>query len=260
MDSKKTGTFIAAQRKQLSMTQQDVANQLNITNKAISKWETGEGYPDITVLPALAEILHVTVDELLKGERNPSDQPSGDGFHIRENKQQAEFLLKNSMRHFSNLHLAALGIMMLGIIASSLCLQLFRGYLPMLGYPLIISLAFLVFGMVFYINACTNLKEVIKKYNTMQENEDVDLHHFFFKKHILFYAVYAVQVTICVGVIPLYPFLSHGYHYVFGAWFGYNSIGRLVIDFNFSLALDFALYCLLMIIGLLVLKKRNRER
>lgn len=52
-------------RKELSMTQEQLAQELGITAQAVSKWETGQSYPDITLLPKLAEVFHVRVDELL---------------------------------------------------------------------------------------------------------------------------------------------------------------------------------------------------
>lgn len=68
MDTEKIGRFIAVRRKERGLTQQQLADELGLTNKAISKWETGQGMPDITTLPILAEILGITADELLKGE------------------------------------------------------------------------------------------------------------------------------------------------------------------------------------------------
>jgi len=68
MDTEKIGRFIATRRKTRGLTQQQLADELGLTNKAISKWETGQGMPDITALPILAELLGVKVDELLKGE------------------------------------------------------------------------------------------------------------------------------------------------------------------------------------------------
>ena len=76
MEKKTTGTFISALRKANGITQQELADMLNISNKAVSRWERDECAPDITLIPALAEILGVTCDELLKGERilSPSKQ------------------------------------------------------------------------------------------------------------------------------------------------------------------------------------------
>lgn len=53
----------------LGMTQQQLAEQLHITNKAISRWETGNAYPDISLLDDLAAVLSVSVEELCRGER-----------------------------------------------------------------------------------------------------------------------------------------------------------------------------------------------
>lgn len=72
MDGEKIGAFVAARRKALDMTQQQLADALGVTNKAVSKWERGLGLPDITALPQLAAALQVSVDELLAGgEKQP---------------------------------------------------------------------------------------------------------------------------------------------------------------------------------------------
>ncbi len=59
------GKRIQQRRKELNLTQQELADRLQVTNKAISKWETGEGYPDISILTELSAALNVSVDELL---------------------------------------------------------------------------------------------------------------------------------------------------------------------------------------------------
>lgn len=72
MDNISTGKLIAELRKEKGYTQQQLADQLNLSNKTISKWESGSGSPDISNLPMLADILGVSVDELLRGERKPA--------------------------------------------------------------------------------------------------------------------------------------------------------------------------------------------
>ncbi|MBO4932839.1 MAG: helix-turn-helix transcriptional regulator [Clostridia bacterium] len=67
MDNIKTGKFIAECRHRLGLTQQELADRLNLSNKTISKWENGAGSPDISNLAELAEILGVTADDLLRG-------------------------------------------------------------------------------------------------------------------------------------------------------------------------------------------------
>ncbi len=73
MDAKKTGGFIAALRKEKGYTQTALAQILNVSNRTVSKWENGDGYPDITLFPEIAGVLGVTVDELLDGKRKPND-------------------------------------------------------------------------------------------------------------------------------------------------------------------------------------------
>lgn len=68
MDVIKTGRYIALCRKNLNLSQQELADDLGISNKTISKWENGKGMPDISILPALAERLGTTTDSLLHGE------------------------------------------------------------------------------------------------------------------------------------------------------------------------------------------------
>lgn len=68
MDARNTGALIAARRKALGMTQKQLAERLLISDKAVSKWENGASYPEVTLLPPLAQILGLTVDELLAGE------------------------------------------------------------------------------------------------------------------------------------------------------------------------------------------------
>lgn len=76
MNSVEIGKFIADCRKEKGLTQQQLADQLQITNKAVSKWETGNGMPDILLLQELASILNVTVDEILDGKRHNNEVDS----------------------------------------------------------------------------------------------------------------------------------------------------------------------------------------
>ena len=69
MDINKVGKFIASLRKAKGLTQQELGDKLFVTNKAVSKWERGLSFPDITILQKLANILEVDVVEILCGER-----------------------------------------------------------------------------------------------------------------------------------------------------------------------------------------------
>ncbi len=68
MDQTEIGTFIAKCRKEKNLTQAQLAEQLNITDRAVSKWETGKSMPDPSIMLALCEILGITGNELLSGK------------------------------------------------------------------------------------------------------------------------------------------------------------------------------------------------
>ena len=69
MDQITTGKFIAEERKRKGYTQKQLAEILGISDKTISKWERGNGFPEVSLLLPLCEELDVTVNELLTGER-----------------------------------------------------------------------------------------------------------------------------------------------------------------------------------------------
>lgn len=69
MDAVKCGEFIAELRKGKNLTQKDLANKLNVSDKAISRWETGKGFPDVDSLQALSDFFNISINELLAGEK-----------------------------------------------------------------------------------------------------------------------------------------------------------------------------------------------
>jgi len=69
MTSKECGGFISELRKEKKLTQKELAEKINVSDKAVSRWETGKGYPDVTSLVSLSEYFDVSVNELLAGKR-----------------------------------------------------------------------------------------------------------------------------------------------------------------------------------------------
>lgn len=69
MDQIKIGKFIAAMRKEQALTQRELADILSISDKTVSKWECGKGLPEVSFMLPLCSVLHITVNELLTGER-----------------------------------------------------------------------------------------------------------------------------------------------------------------------------------------------
>ena len=68
MDQIKIGKFIAKMRKEQSYTQRQLADLLGISDKTVSKWETGNGLPEVSLMMPLCDLLHINVNELLSGE------------------------------------------------------------------------------------------------------------------------------------------------------------------------------------------------
>ena len=73
MDQIKTGRFIAEQRKAHGMTQRQLAEKLSVSDKTVSKWECGNGLPEVSLMLPLCELLSINVNELLSGERLDAD-------------------------------------------------------------------------------------------------------------------------------------------------------------------------------------------
>ena len=71
MDNKKIGQFILKLRKEKGWTQLELAEKLNITDNAVSKWERGTGFPDIKMIEPLAEVFNVSILEIMQSERIP---------------------------------------------------------------------------------------------------------------------------------------------------------------------------------------------
>lgn len=75
LDKKKFGAFVAALRKEKGWTQKELAEKICISDKAVSKWETGISMPDVALLVPLAEVLEISVTELLQCQRSPQKTP-----------------------------------------------------------------------------------------------------------------------------------------------------------------------------------------
>lgn len=70
MDAEKTGIFIAQLRGERGLTQRELADRIGVTDKAVSKWENGRGFPDVAILETLSKELGVSIAELMSGERS----------------------------------------------------------------------------------------------------------------------------------------------------------------------------------------------
>ena len=100
MDLIKIGKFIAECRKKNNLTQMQLAEKLNITDRAVSKWETGKTLPDSSIMLALCDILKITVNDLLSGEvitvDNYNKELENNLIEMVKQKEQADKRLLNT--------------------------------------------------------------------------------------------------------------------------------------------------------------------
>ncbi|MBD3921999.1 helix-turn-helix domain-containing protein [Paenibacillus sp. PR3] len=83
MDSYKVGRLILSLRQEKHMTQKELADRMNISDKTISKWERGLGCPDVSLLSELSQVLGVHIEKILRGELDSSEQNKGNMKAIR---------------------------------------------------------------------------------------------------------------------------------------------------------------------------------
>lgn len=116
MEKKSIGSFIAALRKAKGLTQRELAEKLNVSDKAVSRWEREESLPDLSLIPAIAEIFGVTADELLRGERMKEGESlprAGE-----KSEKQLKNLINRSLLRFNNRSIIAAGVALAGLIGA----------------------------------------------------------------------------------------------------------------------------------------------
>ena len=120
MEAKKFGQFIAGIRKEKKMTQAELAEKIHVTDKAISRWERGLGFPDIQTLEPLAQVLGISVLELMRSEKK---KPTGDmdttetqytQKEVAEMLQNADDISKQLKKQDKNANIIA-GILVIGV-------------------------------------------------------------------------------------------------------------------------------------------------
>lgn len=143
MEKKTMGGFLAALRKANGMTQKDLAERLNVSDKTVSRWERDDGTPDLSLIPVIAEVFGVTCDELLRGERKSPEEREEHGSEESargKGEMQRQRLVKSALSHYQNLTGLSVGISLVGLLVALICNLAF----------LRASLGFLL-GAIFYV-------------------------------------------------------------------------------------------------------------
>lgn len=125
MEKKTIGALIAALRKANGMTQRELAERLNVSDKTVSRWERDDGAPDLSLIPVIAELFGVTCDELLRGERKSPEErtePAEEEITARGEKS-LRHLLSTALQRFRMQSLIAGGVSVAGLIGALIANQ-----------------------------------------------------------------------------------------------------------------------------------------
>ncbi len=158
MDEKTMGGFLSALRKANGYTQQQVADALCVSNKTVSKWERGDGYPEITMLPAIAELYGVTVDEILKGQR--ITESTSEKEVERKTKEQAKLIMEKTNLRFKNCGVIAVALGLAGMLLTPfVSSNLYKDvYIIALIIVLVMTVSALIIAIVTRNNYLSSLK------------------------------------------------------------------------------------------------------
>lgn len=148
MDQVKIGRFIAEKRKEQKLTQVQLAEKLGITDRAVSKWETGKSLPDASVMLELCSLLGITVNDLLCGEvvsmKNYNEAMEKNLLEMIKQKEQADKrLLKNEIVLMVTSMLFLFAMIAVGVVFMKIGMELWVFFL-LLGVALV---QFIVCGM-----------------------------------------------------------------------------------------------------------------
>jgi transcriptional regulator with XRE-family HTH domain len=127
MDQTKIGKFIAMQRKEKNYTQKQLADILGISDKTVSKWECGKGFPEVSLLLPLCDELSISVNELLSGERVSDDnyQKKAEENMVKLVKEAQESKKKILLSVMVVVHML-IAVISLGIVASVLEMKVWQ--------------------------------------------------------------------------------------------------------------------------------------
>lgn len=240
MEKRTMGSFIAALRRANGMTQRELAERLNVSDKSVSRWECDDGYPDLSLIPVIAEIFGVTADELLRGERkvsvegDPNDSGNGHEAGLgRKGQKELEHMKNMALNNFRSMSFMSIGVSALGLVAAAICNLAFNRA----------SLGFLV-GCIFFVSSIVFEAMVLNSFlsmNSMDEHDD----------NLRFGVIRMAEVSFCVTAVllsftlPLVLMVSDSHLGLSGGgWFKYGCLSMLAVAVLLAIVIHIVNGCL----------------
>lgn len=142
VNQKRIGSYVALKRKQMNLTQEQLAETIGVSNKTVSKWETGKCMPDYATLPALCNALAITLAELLDGE---DAEPNS--IRLYDEEQRLELIVMMQTKTASSSLLEAAHSIMIGTALIMIAFALHALESALAGFVAGLSLVIVVFGI-----------------------------------------------------------------------------------------------------------------
>lgn len=160
IDYQKFGQFLSEMRKEKSMTQKELADKLFVSDKTVSKWERGNSMPNVTLLIPIADVLGITVTELLKGEKLSEDKSLNTDEVESLVVNSLDLSVRDSIRQRKKNWILAVLISMAVVITETILMTVSGITVKQRNESLNISLLMFLFAVCF----CIFVKEVLPTY------------------------------------------------------------------------------------------------
>lgn len=222
MNKKTLGQFIAELRKEKGFTQRELSEMLQVSDKTISHWERDESSPDISILPELSAIFGITVDELLKREKNPplSDTviypQSENSMKESENSEKShkEETLEERFRKYKLLSLIGTGFGVFSLVSmffSSSVLSWMMSYFTSFTYtqtiPLLSTLKYIIISLILTIAV-----RIYFSHTFIPSEANEETPYIYKANRIFTLNIYLVIINVIFGIVPIFeiffPFIT----------------------------------------------------
>lgn len=218
MEKKTIGKFIAALRKANGMTQKELGEKLFVSDKTVSRWECDECTPELSLIPAIAELFGITTDELLRGERFRSDNAGTFERQNTKSDRQFRLMLEKNSRKYKNLTLISIGIAILGLIAALIAdLTFSKG---LIGFCL--AAAFCAAGEICQICFAINARIMIDGEEDAYTDRIEEANTGVVRTAVKVSFVHIVLFAFCLPLVTLIDGANYGLR--FGSWLGYGTL------------------------------------